>query len=265
MTRVEKSWIEELLTFEDRDGDVFVLTAPDSGPGISLFGGMIAAQALAAAGATVGPDKLPQSLHLYFVRGGRYGEQVEFTVERTRDGRSFDTRRVTAVQRGAVILEMIASFHIAEPGADEQPVVTLPLSLSDAHHEVQGLEYTDRLEIRTAPGIDGPFALPPFWIRSRVPISDDPLVRACTLAFVSDFGPVPAARPSGVTLAAGTSFAASLDHSVWFHRAFVPHEWHLYDVVARNHNDSRGLVMGSLYDRNGLLIASTTQEALWRP
>ncbi|MCG7593994.1 acyl-CoA thioesterase II [Mycobacterium sp. PSTR-4-N] len=264
MTRVEKSWIAELLTFDRRDGDVFVLTAPDSGPGVSLFGGMIAAQALAAAGATVDPAKLPQSLHLYFVRGGRYGEQVEFRVERTRDGRSFDTRRVTAVQHDAVILEMIASFHIPEPGADEQPVTVLTLDLADAHHEVAGLEYTDRLEIRTARNCS-PLALPPFWIRSRTPVDDDPLLRACTLAFLSDFGPVPAARPSGVTLPAGAGFAASLDHSVWFHRPFVPHDWHLYDVVARNHNDSRGLVMGSLYDRNGVLVASTTQEALWRP
>ena len=88
------------------------------GPGRSLFGGLIAAQALGAAGRTVEPDKLPQSLHLYFVRGGQYGIDVEFHVERTRDGRSFDTRRVTARQNGKTILEMIASFHVPEPGVD---------------------------------------------------------------------------------------------------------------------------------------------------
>ncbi|TRW80708.1 acyl-CoA thioesterase II [Mycolicibacterium sp. 018/SC-01/001] len=265
MTPDEKSWIAELLDFTYRDGDVFVVAAPPEGPNPRLFGGMIAAQALAAAGATVAPDKLPQSLHLYFVRGGRYGEPVEFSVERTRDGRSFDTRRVTAVQRGAVILEMIASFHVAEPGADEQPAAPPSLALAEARPKVLGLEFVDRFDIRTAPADDTPFPLPPLWIRTHDQIEDDPLVRACMLTFLSDFGPVPAARPSGVTLAHGTSYAASLDHSVWFHRPFVPHDWHLYDVVQRNHSDSRGLVMGSLYDRDGALIASTTQEALWRP
>ncbi|MEW5812834.1 MAG: acyl-CoA thioesterase domain-containing protein [Actinomycetota bacterium] len=265
MTRVKKSWIAELLDFERRDGDVFVVTTPAEGPNPRLFGGMIAAQALAAAGATVGPGKLPQSLHLYFVRGGQYGEQVYYTVERTRDGRSFDTRRVTAVQRGAVILEMITSFHVAEPGADEQAIATTPLALADARPKMIGLQYADRFDIRTAEGENSRFPVPPLWIRTRAHIEDDPLLRACTLTFLSDFGPVPAARPPGVELTPGTSYAASLDHSVWFHRPFVPHDWHLYDVVQRNHNDSRGLVMGSLYNLDGVLIASTTQEALWRP
>ena len=110
----ERSWIARLLDFR-RDGDVFVAPQPTGGPSDRLFGGLIAAQSLAAAGATVEPDKLPQSLHLYFVRGGEYGVDVELQVERTRDGRSFDTRRVTAVQHGKTILEMIASFH--RPGA----------------------------------------------------------------------------------------------------------------------------------------------------
>src|SRR3954447_16033107 len=117
MTGVKKSWIEQLLQF-DRDGDVFVYPNPQGGPGPRLCGGMIAAQALGAAGATVDPAKLPQSLHLYFVRGGQYGVDIELRVERTRDGRSFDTRRVTAVQQDKVILEMIASFHRPEPGAE---------------------------------------------------------------------------------------------------------------------------------------------------
>ena len=265
MTRVEKSWIAELLTFDHREGDVFTVAAPPDGPNPTLFGGMIAAQALAAAGATVSAEKLPQSLHVYFVRGGRYREPLEFRVERTRDGRSFDTRRVTAVQAGAVILEMIASFHVAEPGADEQPVVPASLAFADAQPKIVDLEFLDPFEIRTEDSDDTGFALPPFWIRSRDRIEDDPLVRACTLTFLSDIGPVPVARPSGVTLARGTGYAASLDHSVWFHRPFAPHDWHLYDVVQRNHSDSRGLVMGSLYDRDGVLVASTTQEALWRP
>src|SRR4029077_2867387 len=110
MTGADKSWIARLLNFR-RDGDTFVVTQPPFGPSPRLFGGLIAAQALGAAGATVDTDKLPQSLHLYFVRGGYYDVDVEFHVERTRDGGSFDTRRVTATQHGEVILEMITSFH----------------------------------------------------------------------------------------------------------------------------------------------------------
>lgn len=263
MTGVDVSWIAQLLQFKRHD-DVFVTSPPPEGPVPRLFGGLIAAQSLGAAGATVDPAKLPQSLHLYFVRGGRYGVDVELHVERTRDGRSFDTRRVTAVQEGAVILEMIASFHAPEPGADEFPTPTPSLHLSEARHKDPDFGYAARFEIRTRPEDDSVFAVPPFWIRTREAIEDDPLIRACTLTFMSDFGPVPVARPSGTPVEPDGGYAASLDHSVWFHRPFVPHDWHRYEVHPLNVGDARGLVHGSLYDTAGTLIATTTQEALWR-
>lgn len=247
----------------DRDGDTFVATA-ERGPGSRLFGGLIAAQALRAAGATVDEPKRPQSLHLYFVRGGRYDVDITLTVERTRTGRSFDTRRVTAVQDGAVILEMIASFHRPEPGADRHPPAAAGLALADAVPKHPAVEFADRFEIRTAPEDSSPFAVPPYWIRTREPVEDDPLVRACTLTLMSDLGPVPAARPLGASKYFDSGFATSLDHSLWFHRPFHPGEWHHYDVRAVNNSDSRGLVFGSLYDASGTLIASMTQEALWR-
>ncbi len=252
-----------LLDFE-RDGDVFLAPQPSAGPGSRLFGGLIAAQSLAAAGATVEPDKLPQSLHLYFVRGGEYGADVELNVVRTRDGRSFDTRQVTAVQHGKTILEMIASFHRQEGGADWHPAPTGQLDFGAAVDKAPALGFAHRFEMRVMPGDDSVFAVPPFWIRTREPIEDDPLVRACALTFISDFGPVPVARPPGTPLRSGVGYAASLDHAVWFHRPFVPDAWHLYEVRSRNNGDSRGLVAGSLYDEAGSLVASTSQEALWR-
>ena len=263
MTGVNSSWIARLLRFERHD-DVFVTRQPAAGPNPRLFGGLIAAQSLGAAGATVDPGKLPQSLHLYFVRGGRYGVDVELHVKRTRDGRSFDTRRVTAVQQDAVILEMIASFHTPEPGADEHPRPVPSVQLADTVDKRTDIEYTGLFEIRTRPEDDSVFAVTPFWIRTRDHIEDDPMLRACTLTFMSDFGPVPVARPTGTALEPDTGFAASLDHSVWFHRPFVPHDWHRYEVHPLNNSDSRGLVTGALYDTGGSLIASTTQEALWR-
>jgi len=251
------------LDFERR-GDVFIAPNPSGGLGSRLFGGLIAAQSLAAAGATVDAEKLPQSLHLYFVRGGEYGVDVELQVERTRDGRSFDTRRVTAVQHGKTILEMIASFHRPEPGADWQPPSAPDLEFDDAVAKSHDLGFAGRFEIRTRPDDDSIFAVPPFWIRTNDVIEDDPLIRACTLTFLSDFGPVPVARPPGTPLGTDGGYAASLDHAVWFHRPFQPEQWHRYEVRALNNTDSRGLVVGSLYDRAGALVASTSQEALWR-
>jgi acyl-CoA thioesterase II len=263
MTGVNKSWIAELLAFE-RDGDVFVVPEPRGGRGERLFGGMIAAQALGAAGLTVEPDKLPQSLHSYFVRGGQFGVELEFRVERTRDGRSFDTRRVSAVQDGKVILEMIASFHRPENGADWHQPAPVSVELDDARPKDPGLSITDGLEIRTACTDSGAFAIPPYWVRFRDVIEDDALTRACALTFVTDLGPVPAAIPPGTALRPDIGYAASLDHSVWFHRPFDPNRWHRYEVNAANNSDNRGLVVGSMYDRSGGLIASMTQEALWR-
>ncbi|CAN5346086.1 thioesterase family protein [soil metagenome] len=267
MTGVKKSWIAELLAFERDDDvvddDVFVVPEPKGGRG-RLFGGMIAAQALGAAGLTVEPDKLPQSLHSYFVSGGRFGVELQFRVERTRDGRSFDTRRVTAVQEDMVILEMIASFHRPETGADWHPPAPTSVALGDAAPKDPGLSITDHLEIRTAVTDSGAFAVPPYWVRFRDSIEDDPLTRACALTFVTDLGPVPAARPPGTPLRTDIGYAASLDHSVWFHRPFDPAQWHRYEVHAANNSDNRGLVVGSMYTGAGRLVASMTQEALWR-
>jgi acyl-CoA thioesterase-2 len=257
------SWIASLLDFERR-GDLFIAPNPSDGPNNRLFGGLIGAQALAAAGATVEADKLPQSLHLYFVRGGEYGVDVELQVERTRDGRSFDTRRVTAVQHGKTILEMIASFHRPEPGADWQAPSVPALEFDAAVAKSVDFGFARLFDIRTTPEDDSIFAVPPFWIRTKDAIEDDPLIRACALTFMSDFGPVPVARPPGTPLVPDAGYAASLDHAIWFHRPFWPEQWHRYEVRSLNNADSRGLVIGSLYDGAGALVASTSQEALWR-
>jgi acyl-CoA thioesterase II len=262
VTGVKKSWIAQLLEF-DRDGDTFVITEPPAGPGSRLFGGLIAAQSLGAAGATVDPDKHPHSLHLYFVRGGTYGDSVQFEVERTRDGRSFDTRRVTATQHGKVIMEMIASFQIPESGPDQHPPAADPVDLDEMAPQTPPLELAERFEFRWRPD-ESPFPVPPLWLRTRDEIEDDPLVRACTLAFMSDFGTVPGARPPGVVVTPESVFATSLDHAVWFHRPFDPHQWHRYDLHNLNNSGSRGLVTGSLYDTSGRLVGTTTQEALFR-
>jgi acyl-CoA thioesterase len=255
------SWITALLRF-DRDGDTFVARRP-AGSGGRLFGGLIGAQALWAASATVGDGKLPQSLHAYFVRSGLPGVDVGFEVERTRDGRSFDTRRVTATQQGDVILEMLASFHHPESGVDVHPPAPAFVDLADSVEVPVPDDLADRFEIRAIRRGGSMWEGPPYWIRTHQDIEDDPIVRACTLTFMSDMGLMAAARPPGTPLFSAT-FAASLDHSIWFHRPFRPTDWHVYQATSLNNNDNRGLALGGFYDTSGSLIASMTQEALWR-
>jgi acyl-CoA thioesterase II len=256
------SWIGALLQLE-RDGDSFVTGRP-SARGGRIFGGLIAAQALAAAGATVGDDRAPHSLHAYFVRPGRPQVAVELEVERTRDGRSFTTRRVTARQGGEVILEMLTSFHRPEPGVDWSPPPPPMLALDETTELVMPAEMAARFEFRGQRPNPSGWAPLPYWIRTRAPVEDDPLVRACALAFMSDLGLMAAARPPGVSLWGMSGQAASLDHAIWFHRPFHPERWHRYHAGPVNSSDARGLAVGSIHDAADTLVATVTQEALFR-
>lgn len=252
-----------LLRFE-RDGDHFRAATPERGDSDRLFGGLIAALALGAAGATVEPGVVPHSLHSYFIRSGRSGSDVELSVDRVRDGRSFATRRVTVTQQDSAIFEMIASFHRPESGPDHHRPAALRLDLSEAVSAKTNVGVESRFELLASPTNREPWVLPPFWFRTRDRIEDDPLIRACVLTFISDIGPMPTAHPPGIPLGERAGFAASLDHSVWFHRAYDPQEWHCYDMAAVSHTNNRGLVQGVVLSRDGTPIASTAQESLWR-
>jgi acyl-CoA thioesterase len=205
-------------------------------------------------------------MHAYFVRGGRPDVDVELEVERTRDGRSFDTRRVTVTQAGDAILEMLASFHRTEPGVDAHRPVRDTFALEDGVTlgAAPTEELSERFEIRTRTGIESGFTGPPYWIRSRKPVEDDALLRACALTYITDMGLMAAARPPDTPLRIGSAYAASLDHAVWFHRPFVPDRWHSYDATWSNSSGARGLAHGTMSDEDGRLIATMTQEALWR-
>ena len=160
------SWIADLVRL-DGSGESFHSTA-SFGAGNRLFGGLIAAQALAAAGATVDPGRFPQSLHAYFIKGGRVGVDVEYVVEITRDGKSFNTRRITASQDGVPIFEMLASFHRAETTTDWQrprgPGVDLrATTLANPLPE----QWADHFEIRTTGSGMDEWPVQPMWFRSR--------------------------------------------------------------------------------------------------
>jgi acyl-CoA thioesterase len=270
-TAAGASWIADLLELDEVGPDLFVAREPEGANNNGrLFGGLIAAQALSAACRTVDTShKLPESLHLYFVRGGQPGVDVELVVERTRDGTSFDTRRVTANQDGVAILEMLASFHRPEDGADAHPPA--PEWASPDHATAVPLPppMSDHFEFRMPGESPQMFDGPPHWVRMSEEIEDDPVIRACALTYMSDMGLMIASRPpldarplDGAP--SGNFMVASLDHAIWFHRPFAPHEWHRYETRGLNNNDARGLAMGGFYTADGTLVASMAQEALWR-
>jgi acyl-CoA thioesterase II len=273
----ETNWADSLRDLR-RDGDRFV-AEPQSGRQFRLFGGLVLAYALHAAAETVPDPLLPQSLHAYFVRAGAPGKPIDLDVVQVRDGRAFSTRRVTASQEGKVILEMMGSFHVPETGEDWHPPAPRRPGPDEAL-PVQPLAGVEWFEIRAA-GETTTFAGPPYWLRVRQPVSDDPVTQACVLTYISDMGLMAAARPAAFTMDVNAAAAeaaakspeerrplernaASLDHAIWFHRPFDPHAWHRYEATKLNGNDARGLAQGAFYDTDGTLVASTAQEALWR-
>ncbi|MCX6396353.1 MAG: thioesterase family protein [Propionibacteriales bacterium] len=223
-----------------------------------LYGGQVAAQALLAAGLTVGADRLPHSLHGYFLRRGDASRPTMFKVDRDRDGSSFSARRVVAIQRGEVIFSASSSF--ARPGnemdrqAPQLPAVTPP---------EEGLSWVAprmfSLEVSIPPE-DGVTAWPSrFWSRFTTEIGDDVLLNAAALTYLSD---VSADMHAFDTQ--GFIPAASLDHAVWFHHPARAEDWIFSDYSARAIAGNRGMYTGSLFDRSGLMVATVAQEALYR-
>ena len=242
-----------------------------------VFGGLLAAQGLVAAGRTVAAGA-PHSLHLYFVRSGRHGMPITWSVTRVRDGFTFSLRHVVAEQAGQVILTLVASFTTQRAGLahqDPMPDVLPPESLTDWEDlrvRILGPETVRRpdgpLELRdadpvTAAPAEGRPARRRLWMRTRAPLPDDPLLHAAVLTYATDRGFLSTAgRPHGLMLGAG--LGASLDHAVWFHQPARLDDWVLYDIVSPVAVAGRGLCHGALYSRAGARIASVTQEGVIR-
>ena len=258
--------ILRLLDLDQIDDDAFLAPIPSGGPG-RLFGGQVAGQSLRAACLTVDAERPPHSLHAYFILPGRPTEPLRLDVQRSRDGRSFTTRHVTASQAGKPIFELVASFHAAEDGPDWQlpGPVDLPQPESiDPPVLPDFLRMTLPFDFRmVAPPEPGQFPIThPFWIRSRGALGDDPALHACVITFLSDMGVVGSARAPGTPVPFS---GASLDHAVWFHRPARADEWLLFSVDPVTNFGARGLARGTLHTTEGVLVASVAQEALLRP
>ena len=230
-----------------------------------VFGGQIMAQALMAAGRTLAATLQVHSLHGYFLRPGDSRVPVLFSVDRIHDGRSFATRRVVAIQHGAAILEMSASFQLHEHGFTHQartpslspPTKIPPALLSSAF--ISLMEDWKRIH-------DGS-PKPPHkrvWFRANGELNDDPLLHACLLTYQSDSDLMSTARLPHGRIDRSRMQRASLDHALWFHRTARVDEWLLYDLDAPSTAAARGYSRGELFRSDGTLVASAMQECLMR-
>lgn len=254
-----------MMALEPHGPDTFVASGPRY-PWGGLYGGQIIAQALRAASLTVDPGFQLHSLHAYFIRLGDAAEPIRLEVDRIRNGRSFLTRRVVARQSGGAILNLSSSFQQPEAGAEVQtetmPAIPAPEDLPND----SWTPLIDRRFLRDdiAPGRVGA------WLRLAEPIDDDPLLNACALAYLSDDLPtdaVVARHPNRAPRDSGERrfWNASLDHAIWFHQPIKANDFHLHDFTCHGIVGTRGLSIGSIFDRSGRHIATVSQEVLIRP
>ena len=275
----------DLLALEKIEENLFRGQSQDLGWG-TVFGGQVLGQALSAAVQTVPADRHVHSLHAYFLRPGDVRHPIVYDVDRIRDGRSFTTRRVVAIQAGRSILNMSTSFQVEEPGFEHQdPMPEVPPPESLPSDRDRALKLADRLpavvrermlaerafDVRTTDPEDDPFRPTPrpsrrmAWLRAAAPLPDTPALHHYLLAYVSDFGFVGSALlPHAVSWLTPGLQIASIDHVIWFHQPFRCDEWLLHAMESPAAGGARGFVRGQVFTQDGRLVASTAQEGLIR-
>ncbi len=275
----------ELLDLEPLEVNLFRGQSPEEYRQ-RVFGGQVAGQALVAAGRTVDPDRAIHSCHAYFLRPGDPSVPIIYEVDRIRDGRSFTTRRVVAIQHGRAIFNLAASFQIHEEGPeheDAMPEVADPEDLPTMQERF--LPYRDRFgpefaewSQRERPIDSRPTDVPSWldhrarpprqdvWIRANGTLPDDPLLHVCIVAYASDLTILDTAMlPHGSAFSDGEFQVASLDHAMWFHRPFRADGWLLYHQRSQSASGARGIAEGSIFTRAGRLAVTVIQEGLMRP
>lgn len=275
----------QLLALERIEKNLFRGQSQDLGWG-QVFGGQVLGQALSAAVQTVPAERHVHSIHAYFLRRGNVSAPIVYDVDRIRDGGSFTTRRVVAIQNGEAIFNLAASFQKEEPGFEHQdamPSVPPPESLETEQERLA--RYVERLpkfakerglveypfEFRVVDGNTDPIAPPArpptrmLWLRATGKLPDDPALHAYLLAYASDYSFVTTALlPHGVTWVTPGMQVVSLDHVMWFHAPFRVDEWLLYAMDSPRARGARGLARGRIFTRDGRLVASAAQEGLMR-
>jgi acyl-CoA thioesterase-2 len=276
----------ETLQLERLEVNLFRGVTPDEESRQRIYGGQVIAQSLLAAYETV-EDRVCHSLHCYFIRPGDPNIPIIFEVDRSRDGGSFTTRRVVAIQHGQQIFNLAASFQVAEQGFEHQSempeaphwdeveddIVVQARQLKDAPaHMREWLDRPQPIEMRSVGGrIDGgkPEPRPPLqqvWFRAKDPIGGVPYMHQVILAYASDMSLLGTAiRPHGVNWQTPGVQTASLDHAMWFHQPTDFNQWHLYHQVSPSASGGRGFNLGYIYRASdGALVATCAQEGLMR-
>jgi len=266
-----------LLDLEQIDDDLFRGQQMPTSRSM-VFGGQVAAQALVAASRTVAEEYVAHSLHSYFLQPGDPSTPTIYDVENLRDGRSFVTRRVIALQHGRPIYAQTVNYQVAEegydhvepmpatPGPDAATVRRIGSRLKEELHadqwEVVDLRFVEPDALEPDPAHPGRQRV---WLRVSSRLPDNPFWHRAAFTYLSDMTLIGAAlNPHGLSIARGDAFVASLDHAVWFHRPFRADEWLLYDQVSPVATGGRGLVLGRIFTQDGTLVASVAQEAVMR-
>jgi acyl-CoA thioesterase-2 len=271
----------DLLDLEQIEVNIFRGRSPDENRQ-RVFGGQVAGQALVAAGRTVPTDRHVHSLHAYFLRAGDPSVPIVYEVDQIRDGRSFTTRRVVAVQHGKAIFNLSASFQILEDGIDHQgemPAAPDPESLPTMLDRLEAAGVPrDAFWSRPRP-IDVRYVdNPPWlvddgeprsqqmvWMRADGVLSDEPLLHVCAVTYASDMTLLDSVLMAhGLSWQSGRINGASLDHAMWFHRPFRADDWLLYVQESPTSSGARGLSRGELWTQDGRHVVSVVQEGLLR-
>jgi acyl-CoA thioesterase-2 len=273
---------DERLELQRIDRDIFTGECHAGAP-LRAYGGQIAAQALMAAGLTVAEEtRVVHSLHGYFLRPGKTKDSITYLVDRPRDGRSFSTRFVRAVQHGETIFMMTASFALPDDGPDHQFIApeapapeSIPMSrvrdpedsqqLRDAHYPDANLIDLRLVEGKQAMELVGGRFEWLIWVRITEPVQRSPLVQACALTYLSDLTMVSTAlAPHSAEADTQRLMLASIDHAMWFHAPVKTDEWLLFAQDTPVARGGHGLARGLFFDTEGTLVASCVQESLMR-
>lgn len=287
MTNVAAKAIGSLVSLLELEQlEVNIFRGQSINPGWQrVYGGQVLGQALMAATKTVDPERIVHSLHGYFLLAGDPKKPIIYNVESLRDGGSFSTRRIKAVQHGRAIFVMSASFHKKEDGLDHAtrmpdvpPPEDLPTTTELISKFIDKLPKTMQSYWTRQQPIDMRIVDPSrylkrqkrdpvqhIWLKAAAPLPDDPTVHNCILAYASDFTLLDTALIAhGKVLFDPDLQLASLDHTIWFHRPFRADDWLLYAQESPSSQAARGLCRGQVFTTDGTLIASTAQEGLMR-
>jgi acyl-CoA thioesterase II len=269
--------IEKILDLEQLEVNIYrgSVFSPESGNFLRTFGGHVAGQSLVSAVRTVEPGFLVHSLHGYFIRPGEAKAPIVFIVERLRDGGSFCTRRVNAIQHGQTIFSMSASFQTDQEGIHHQdampsapPPDDLPGLKSIRVFDDAGFKQFEEWDVRIVPRdqlelVPGKAARQQVWFRHRDPLPDDPVLHICALAYMSDLTLLGSSQVTHLDELSHLQ-VASLDHAMWFMRAFRADEWLLYDQSSPSACGGRSLCQGKIFNQYGEMVAAVMQEGLTR-